>query len=255
MLSIITVTYNNFNELIKTINSIPKSASIESIVINGGQCEETLDYLKSYSGKSISEKDEGIADAFNKAVNLSTGKYIMFLNSGDELIDKSYPEEALKILESSSTYDFVHSNILFVDNQSNQLFMRPQMKNVGRGMPYLHPTMIVRKNLFEKIGLFNKEIRIAMDFDWIVRLEKNASKGFYFGNEAVIRMDGSGKSVVNEYEAIKECYQILKNNKYLTAKNVYGFICRYFLFTARTLIVKTGFKDQLTSLKKIKYSK
>jgi glycosyltransferase involved in cell wall biosynthesis len=254
MISIITITFNNYEELIKTINSIPVSDSIESVIINGGGSEKTMEFLKTYKGKSISEKDEGIADAFNKGVKKSSGEFIMFLNSGDTLLDKIFLKDAEKLFSENCDIDFIHSNLLLVDNVGNELYMKPIMKNLGRGMPYLHPTMIVRKNLFEKIGLFNDKIKIAMDYDWIVRLIKYGSKGIYLNRGPVVKMDGSGKSILNESEAIKECYKILKVNKSLTLKNIYGFTLRYFLFFLRSVISKIGLKKVLILLKKIKYS-
>lgn len=255
MISIVTITYNNYDELIKTLNSIPQSDLIESIVINGGECENTKEFLKTYKGKSISEKDNGIADAFNKGVNLSSGKFIMFLNSGDVLLEKSYPIQALEMLQSNSQYEFIHSNLLLIDENENELFMRPQMKSLGRGMPYLHPTMVVRKNVFEKTGLFNKNIFIAMDFDWVVRLEKNRFKGFYHNGDAVVKMDGIGKSVIEESKAIMECYSILKAHNYLTLQNSLGFAERYALYLGRKFLIKIGLEKQLNSMKKIKHSK
>jgi glycosyltransferase len=255
MISIVTITYNNYEELINTLNSIPESPIIESVVVNGGQCTRTKEFLKSYTGKSISEKDNGIADAFNKGVNISSGKCIMFLNSGDVLLEKSYPTEALEILQNNNHYDFVHSNLLFIAENNNELFMRPQMKSLGRGMPYLHPTMVVRRKVFEEIGLFNKNILIAMDFDWVVRLEKNRFKGFYLNDSAVVKMDGRGKSVIEESKAIKECYSILKAHNYLTPQNSLGFATRYALYSGRKFLIKIGLKNQLNSMKKIKHSK
>jgi glycosyltransferase len=255
MISIVTITFNNFDELIETLNSIPESPLIESIVVNGGQCERTIEFLKTYSGKSITEKDEGIADAFNKGINLSSGECVMFLNSGDVLLDKSYPKKAIEFLQSNNLYDFIHSNLLFIDEKENELFMRPQMKSLGRGMPYLHPTMVVRKNVFEKTGLFNKNIFIAMDFDWVVRLEKNRFKGFYHNGDAVVKMDGIGKSVIEESKAIMECYSILKAHNYLTLQNSLGFAERYALYLGRKFLIKIGLEKQLNSMKKIKHSK
>lgn len=255
MISIVTITYNNFDELIETLNSIPESALIESIVINGGQCERTKEFLKTYLGKSITEKDEGIADAFNKGVKLSSGKYIMFLNSGDALIEKSYPEKALKIFEENRNISFVHSNLLLVDNSNPELFMRPTFSNLGRGMPFLHPTMIVKKELFDIIGMFDKSLKIAMDFDWIVKLVKNNFIGYYLNNRAVVKMDASGKSIAEENEALRECFLILKANNYLTPTNLLGFTKRYILYILRMLMVKLGLNNILISMKKIKHAK
>ena len=228
---------------------------VESIVINGGECEKTKEFLKHYYGKSLSEKDDGIADAFNKGIKISSDKYIMFLNSGDVLLEKSYPEKAIKILENKAEYDFVHSNLIFVDENRNELFMRPQMKSLGRGMPYLHPTMIVKKEVFTKTGLFNKNIKVAMDYDWVVKLVMNNFNGFYLNQGAVVRMDGKGKSVAEESKAIKECLTILRAHHYFTLKNIIGYTVRYAFYLGRVFLVKAGLKKQLTSMKKIKHSK
>jgi GT2 family glycosyltransferase len=144
---------------------------------------------------------------------------------------------------------------LLVDDSNPELFMRPTLSNLGRGIPYLHPTMIVRKDLFNKIGMFDTKLNIAMDFDWIVKLVKNNFLGYYLNNSAVVKMDASGKSIKEENEAIKECFLILKANNYLTLANLLGYIQRYTLYILRMLMVKIGLKDFLISMKKIKHSK
>lgn len=255
MISIVTITYNNFDELIETLTSIPESPLIESIVVNGGQCERTKEFLKSYSGISVSEKDDGIADAFNKGIKLSSGSCIMFLNSGDVLIDKYYPEKALKFFSENKKISFVHSNILIVHDSESELYMSPTFSNLGRGMPYLHPSMVVKKDLFDKIGMFDKSIKVAMDYDWIVRLEKNKINGYYFNDGPVVKMEGAGKSIKEENAAIKECYSILKANNYLTINNFIGYIQRYVLYILRMTMLKIGFKDVLMFMKRIKHSK
>ena len=255
MLSVITITYNNLPELKKTLNSLPDFNIIESAVINGGINDDTIEFLKSYKGIVVTEKDEGISDAFNKGIAYSTGDYIMFLNSGDELLDEEYLKKASGILDNNPDYSFVHSNLLFVDKDGTELFLRPRLKNVGRGMPYLHPTMIVRREVFSKIGGFKEEIKIAMDYDWIVRLVKEKFKGYYLDQDAPVKMDGSGKSVVREGEALKECYDILKANDYLNFENLTGFIIRYFLYLGRYLMNSSGLDKILMFLKKIKHSR
>lgn len=254
MISIITITFNNYEDLIKTINSIPVSNQVESVVINGGSCERTKKFLESYKGKSLTEKDEGIADAFNKGVKLASGDYVMFLNSGDILIDSDYPENAIRIMDKNPDIGFIHSNLLLVDTSGSYLLMKPTFSNVGRGLPYLHPTMIVRKHLFEAIGLFNSSIKIAMDFDWIVRLEKRAIRGYYYAGDPVVKMEGGGKSIVEEKDAIKECFISLKENKVLSVKNLMGFSQRYLLFILRKMMTKAGLDSVLLELKKKKYS-
>lgn len=254
MISIVTVTYNNFNELIETLNSIPKSDIVESVVINGGDCKKTKDFLENYSGKSISEKDEGIADAFNKGIKLSSGDYIMFLNSGDILLSADYLQKAKSILDNNQDISFVHANIVFSDQLGVDLYMKPQMKNVGFGMPYHHQTMIVRKKIFDEIGMFKTELNYAMDFDLVVRMEKKGYKGFYIDEGATVKMDGKGISVSEEGNSIRECFKILRSENYFNISNTIGYIIRISLFSVRKLLELTGSKILLKKLKQIKHT-
>ena len=86
MLSIITVTYNNFDDLYRTLNSLNKVKGIEKVVVNGGDCLKTKEYLSVFDGIAISEPDKGISDAFNEGVSNANGDNVMFLNSGDILL-------------------------------------------------------------------------------------------------------------------------------------------------------------------------
>ena len=93
LLSIVTITFNNYIELLKTVHSVNDIKNCEHIIINGGRCQKTLNFLKNYCGKSFSEPDQGISDAFNKGIKNSKGNAVMMLNSGDVLLDRSYPEK------------------------------------------------------------------------------------------------------------------------------------------------------------------
>lgn len=253
MISMITITYNNYDEFIKTIRSIPKMDFIESVIINGGSCQRTSEFLKSYTGTIISENDYGISDAFNKGIKYSSGNYIMFLNSGDELIDQSYLKKAKDFLDTNNDYSYVHSNINFIDESGEKLFIRPPMKNLGRGMPYLHPTMIIRKKIFDEIGLFRTDLKIAMDYDFILRMENAGLNGFYLGKIYPVSMEGTGRSVKQESEAIKECFKILKENNQLSLKNILGFSVRYVLFILRKILSVAGLNKLLLKMKKLKH--
>ena len=98
MISVITVTYNNYNDLNRTLHSLDQVDGIENVVVNGGDCEKTKKLLSDFDGITISEPDKGISDAFNKGVTLATGENVMFLNSGDVLLSPNYLKEAEKII-------------------------------------------------------------------------------------------------------------------------------------------------------------
>ena len=79
MISIVTITFNNFSELEATLKSLEPAKSskeIQSVVINGGSCQKTTNFLNSFSGKYLTEVDNGISDAFNKGILEADGEYI-----------------------------------------------------------------------------------------------------------------------------------------------------------------------------------
>ena len=208
MISIITVTYNNFDDLHRTLDSLEKIDEIEKIVVNGGDCAKTKEYLSDLDGIVISEPDNGISDAFNKGVSRANGDTVMFLNSGDVLLSPDYLKEAENIINFNPEISFVHSDLVFEDRISGDIrltALQPfffKAPSLGRGMPYHHQSMIVRKNVFDKTGLFKLRYKISMDFDWVCRLHKKGLGGFYWNKEPVVKMDGGGISALKEHLVI-----------------------------------------------------
>ncbi|NDG86251.1 MAG: glycosyltransferase, partial [Proteobacteria bacterium] len=182
MISVVTITYNNFSELKATLDSLTGVEGIESVVVNGGSCPSTLEFLSRWKGKSISEKDRGISDAFNKGWRNSSGDAVAFLNSGDVLIEPSYYHKAQEVLDRNPDIDFVYADIRFKDAFSGVRRMRPRgagLRDTGKGMAFPHPSIVARRSVFDKIGGFSEEYRIAMDFDWAVRLLATGHSGIH----------------------------------------------------------------------------
>ena len=142
-LSIISITFNNFEELLRTVESVRDLEICEHIIINGGSCQQTSEFLQGFSGKTVSEPDLGISDAFNKGIRYSQGEAVLMLNSGDVLIDQTYPKKTIKILHEHPEIDFIHADLIFEDALIGPYIMRPLRTqnnfypNIGRGMPYL----------------------------------------------------------------------------------------------------------------------
>ena len=92
LLSIITINLNNRKGLSKTIKSVIKQTyrSIEYIIIDGGSEDGSIELIESYAARLSfwsSEKDSGVYEAMNKGVLRSRGNYLLFLNSGDFLLE------------------------------------------------------------------------------------------------------------------------------------------------------------------------
>ena len=260
MISVITVTYNNYDDLHRTLHSLKNADGIENVVVNGGDCDKTKKLLKNFDGISISEPDNGISDAFNKGVTHSTGENVMFLNSGDVLLSPDYLKEAEKTLSFNPEISFVHSDSLFEDRISGIIYMEPlksaffSKAPLGRGMPYNHLTMVIRKSVFDKIGLFKLHYKITMDFEWVCRLQNNKFNGHYIGGDPVVKMDGGGVSSTAEQLVMWESLKALIENRLLNSKNLAGILERSILYLGRILLETLGMTDTLGWLKRKKHN-
>lgn len=235
--SVVTITFNNYDELLLTLKSLEKASHFESVIINGGKCEKTKSYIVEHGLKGVSEPDEGISDAFNKGIKYSESAYIAFLNSGDELLDGQYYAKAVEIFLQHPDIGFVYADILFSHREHGTLTVKPN-PNKGK-TPFPHPSLIVRKSIFEKIGGFDKKLKVAMDYDFMQRLLKDGYKGHYYQDAPVVLMDGTGVSSNQGLKGIAEREFILKKYNQITFDSY---------FYLKTLRVKTYARSILHKL-------
>lgn len=177
LISIVTISFNSINEgLNETLSSVFEAKSlydgIEYIVIDGDSTDGSKDVYAQYSEHIdffVSEKDKGISDAFNKGVNLATGKFIWFVNSGDYLNINAL-DNIIATLNNTEN-DIIFGNMYWVDNNKKELlFSNPDyQKKISYIMPFMHPSTIVSKKVFNKIGLFDLRLKRAMDYDLFIR--------------------------------------------------------------------------------------
>ena len=263
LLSIVTITFNNFDELLHTVESVKDLKCCEHLIINGGKCYKTFAFLQSFSGKSISEPDQGISDAFNKGIKLSQGSAVMLLNSGDILLDQTYPGKALHILKEHPEVDFVHANELYDDAMIGEFVMRPLRKqnnlypNIGKGMPYRHQTMVVRRTVYDQVGWFNLSY-VTSDYDWVCRWESSLinseRSAYYMKGNPVVKMDGGGVTATQESKVIWEAIQIIKRNYSNNIEVYLTLLKRLILFGGRELLKYLGQENYLSKLKHRKYN-
>ncbi len=252
-ISIVTITFNNFEELIKTIDSTKDIENIENVVVNGGSCHKTKAFLeKEFQGIYLTENDDGISDAFNKGIKLATGDLIVFLNSGDYLIEKSYYELAIKEFLENPDLDYIYSDIIFFDGLMGKTLFEFKNKSLGRGSPYFHQTFIMKTKKIKELGCFSKDYKVAMDFDLFVRVRKHRLNGKYIAVPSVL-MDGRGISVSNEFKGILECERSLKTNGLYTLENRLGLMTRKLFYFIRVFINKIFGELTLKKIKKQKY--
>ena len=130
--------------------------------------------------------------------------------------------------------------------------MVPRRCSLGRGMPYHHQTMLVRKSIFNELGLFDDSFRYGMDFEHVCRMKKANKRSFYFNDYAAVVMDGGGVSVGQELGSIKECYRALKKNQLLGLSNYFGLGRRLAMYFVRKVFLLLRLDFLLKKLKIIK---
>jgi len=216
--SLITVALNARATLARTIESVQAQTfeDIEHVVIDGGSSDGTRDLLRTALRPQdvwISEPDRGISDAFNKGVALANGAYLQFINA-DDWLSPEQVAAAVAGLEASGA-DFVFGDLIFYRNGRPEFRFRGDpdyRRSIRCRMPTLnHPTVLARREAFERIGLFDLRYRCAMDYDWFLRLHLAGGRGVYL-SELVGHMNHDGISNLDyartyrEVEAIAVAY-------------------------------------------------
>jgi glycosyltransferase involved in cell wall biosynthesis len=220
-ISIITPTFNSAKTISKNIESVLKQThqNFEHIIIDNLSNDGTLDIVwKAYeiAGataklKIFSEKDQGISDAFNKGVQRAKGEIIGILNSDDFLFSDKSLLMIHSILELQAETSYVHGDMYFDDPALGSNKRTPLLCPVEYAMPFNHPTMYLRKNVYDVIGMFNVNYRYCMDLDLVCRIQAAGLKGHYL-KETITVMCSGGTSDRNELKVLKEYANILKTH-------------------------------------------
>ena len=179
LISIITVCYNEFTTIARTIQSIinQNCDSIEYIIIDGGSTDGTLDIIKRYEKDIsywISESDEGIYDAMNKGIRLANGEWVAFMNANDWYEDDVFERIAHGLYQCSENLVYYKVNRI-VDGKKQGYIGISEETNPEKlhfGNIYCHQGLFVRKELFKIIGLYDKKYQYLADFDWILKAHK-----------------------------------------------------------------------------------
>ena len=225
-ISIITATFNSAASIIDAISSVEKQSYnlIEHIIIDGASKDETIQLIKQMPNrvfKLISEPDKGIYDALNKGIKLATGDVIGVLHSDDEFYELDVLEKVMNIFQTT-TADIVYGDLVYVDKKKSNKIIRYWtnkpfkflMLNFGWMPP--HPATFVKKEVFEKHGVYDASLKIAADYDFLLRIFKDPDLQKVHLPSILIRMrlgGASNKNLKNIFLKMKEDYLVLKRNK------------------------------------------
>jgi glycosyltransferase involved in cell wall biosynthesis len=225
MCSIITVVYNAETLVERTLRSVASQTfqSYEHLIIDGASKDKTLQVVKQHEHQRMvvhSERDKGIYDAMNKGLAKATGRFVIFMNAGDEFYDEQALERALSGNENA---DFIYGNTAVVDEAGKVLGDRrltpPESltwRSLQRGMCVSHQSMLVRLELTEP---FDLNYRISADIDWTIRMLKKSTR-IVNANGYIAKFLEGGVSSSRRNDGLKERFRILVRH--------YGFLSTVF---------------------------
>lgn len=224
-ISVITTSYNSEKTIEETIKSVLSQDydNYEHIIIDGNSKDATMEIVKKYENeyngrlKYISEPDKGIYDAMNKGIKMATGDIIGLLNSDD----KYAKTDVLRIINDSfenNKCDGIYANLYYMDYETMSKVYRKWVSRIGkvtRGWIPAHPTLYLKKSVYDTLGLYNLKYKVASDYDYMIRLGLNENIKLYYINDFLIfmRYGGASNNGIKGYMYnFKEAYAVLKDN-------------------------------------------
>ena len=246
LVSVITITYNSEISISATIESVILQTyqNIEYIIIDGNSIDKTNLIIKSYLPKLrnrnietiyISEKDNGIYDAMNKGILHSNGEIIHILNSDDIYTDINILDDVVREINN---FDMIACNTMLKYKNGIYRVKKAMMHSyLFIDTPFMHPSLFVKKKVYDSIGNFNEKYRIAGDVDFIFRTFTNGLKYNIIDKNAVL-MEAGGNSDKYFLLGKKEYYKSYHSNFKNPIGFFLGFIYNLLIYLYKIIRIK-----------------
>lgn len=205
--SIITVVLNNKKTVKDALLSIGSQdyEDMEHIIIDGGSTDGTqsiIDKYKYWRTVFISERDNGIYEAMNKGLRIASGEIIGFLNSDDLYANEKVISEVVATMNKKKVDAVFGDLVLFAAQNPYNIVRYYQSKNFSpktltKGIMPAHPTLYLRKSVYEEYGYFKTDYSIGADFEFVTRIFKDNKITYHYIPKIIIKMRAGGASTKN----------------------------------------------------------
>ena len=202
--SIITVSFNSAHTIADTIQSVLNQdyPDIEYIIVDGNSSDGTVQIIRHYENqisKWISEKDQGMYDAMNKGISMATGDVIGILNSDDVYMNQHVISDLMGLMHEKNA-KVVFADLILVDQEDSNKVLRyydsghfhPNKFKYG-WMP-AHPTVFVKREVYEAVGKFSTTYQIAADYEMLIRMLAIQKVRYAYLPKPIVRMRSGGAS-------------------------------------------------------------
>lgn len=239
LLSIVTICYNDCKALSLTIDSVKSQnfKDFEYIIIDGGSVDGTLSLIKNnenFIDKWISEKDNGIYDAFNKGIRLSKGKYVHLLNAGDLYLN----DFTLSLINNNENSDFICFSVL--KKSKKDWIWNPTINKLSNFVDVSHPGLIVKRKIYND-NFYSTNYNYVSDNLFISNNVLPEKTKIY--NEVLVEMSDGGYSTQFSFKHELEKHKLLifenvrsKERINLHAKFLFFFFIKLIIHIKRKIM-------------------
>lgn len=233
--TIVTCTYNAAATLPLTLRSVAaqQHAAIEHLIIDGQSADETLAQAQAYQQECrekttdcyvviLSEPDRGLYDAMNKALDMATGDYILYLNAGDTLASDTTLSDIARDIEGLDPMPAViYGNTLITDMEGHILRERrlqpPEKlswRSFQQGMLVCHQAFYARLDIARECP-YDLRYHYSADVDWCIRVMKDAARQhlpLFNTRRVVAHYLEEGLTTANHQASLRERFNVMRRH-------------------------------------------
>jgi glycosyltransferase involved in cell wall biosynthesis len=204
--SVITAVFNAQDCIADCIKSVltQDHPNIEFIIVDAASTDGTVDVIRRYEDKIdiwMSEPDNGIFDAWNKGLELASGKWIAFLGADDIYLPGAI-RKYMNLARECSGAEFLSSRAQLIHPSGySPVFGAPwKWPACARALTTIHVGTMHRRSLFERYGNFDASYRSAGDYEFLLRAGDRLKTAFMPEITVMMRAGGASESTANIYE-------------------------------------------------------
>jgi glycosyltransferase involved in cell wall biosynthesis len=257
LVSVITVVFNGAMHLEATILSVLNQTyeNVEYVIVDGGSTDGTLEIIQNYEYAIdywVSQADSGIYNAMNKAMLLANGSWIGVLNADDFYFPDSLSRCFNSRLPSS---DYMYGSVLKIGGKLppsiSSAIPNLDSSNKIQQMPIPHVSMLINRDVFAKIGLYDESYRICADHEMVLRMINKGYRGVEIGYPplAIVFRGGISSGAEIFYEQMKIAHKFGRSKKLA----VFIYVLQYCNFLLN-LVTKSNFSKLRNLLYKSRYN-
>ena len=242
-LTIIIPTFNSCIYLKEFLNSLTKQnfKSYQIFIADGGSKDNTLQIINEFFKsrvRIISRQDNSFENGVNKCLKKINSKYFCILGSDDVLGNSKYLSNLIKILDTKKI-DIVFPQFGVIENNKKRKVIQSNYFNYIKYKTVLPGIGWIAKSEIIKNNYFNENIKVASDYDLLLRLFKK--KNFFYRNNNSIYYFriGTGTSYKKVYRGFFEQMIVALINKGPVIKILYVFFNSFIKFFLKDVYSKS----------------